>query len=198
MDAATQRDLLTSIYEEAERLGRLVNNLLDMTRLEAGGVVLQQDWHPLEEIAGSAVRRLKRILAGHPVKISVADGFPLLHVDAILMEQVFANLLENAARYTPVGTALSISAHVVGRFAQIDVADNGPGFPAGSEAKLFDKFFRGEGAVGRGSGLGLPICKAIITAHQGEIKAANHNGAAITIRLPLPPSPPMVPELLDA
>ena len=198
LDPATQRDLLTSIYEEAERLGRLVNNLLDMTRLDAGAMVPQRDWQLFEEIAGSAVRRLKKFLAGHPVKISVAGGFPMLHVDAMLMEQVLVNLLENAVRYTPPCTAIAIDARVVGRFAEIEVADGGPGFPAGSEQKVFDKFFRGDDAGGRGSGLGLPICRAIITAHQGVIEAANRHGAVVRIRLPLPPDQPAIPEAPDA
>ncbi len=198
LDTGTQNDLLTSIVEEAERLSRLVNNLLDMTRLEAGGMVPHLDWHPFEEIIGSALRRLKNILKDHPVKVTIADNLPLLYVDAVLFEQVLVNLLENAARYTPSATPIEINARTSADTMQIQIADHGPGFPAENEKRVFEKFYRGPDSTGRGSGLGLAICRAIVDAHHGEIEAENSNGALVRIRLPQPTHPPIITEPADA
>ncbi len=192
---ATDRELLKTIVDEAHRLTRLIENLLEMTRLQAGGVTLNRQWHVLEEIVGSARSRLKSELAHHPVKVDLPSDLPLLHIDGILMEQVFLNLLENAARYTPVGTRIEISAKIKSECVDVEVADNGPGLLPGSERQIFDKFYRGVRSTPdgrRGVGLGLAICKAIVQVHGGEISARQRHGggAVFLVRLPrsMPPS----------
>jgi two-component system sensor histidine kinase KdpD len=176
----------------------LVNNLLDMARLESGAIALACEWTPLEEIVGSVLGRLRDALAAHPVKVALPADLPLLHVDPVLLEQLFANLLENACKYTPAGTPIEISAQAVPGRIRVEVADRGPGIPAGEEAKLFDKFYRLQReAAQRGVGLGLAICKAIVAAHGGTISAANRPGGGAVFRFELPAGEPpgMEPEV---
>jgi two-component system sensor histidine kinase KdpD len=197
-DTQTRRVLLQTIVDESQRLSRLVDNLLDMTRLESGTVTLNRQWHVLEEIIGSARGRLRHELVDYTVQVRIPADLPLLLMDGVLMEQVFINLLENAARYTPAGTRIDITAQRDGTQALIRVADNGPGLPAGTETRVFDKFFRGlttPTADGRrGAGLGLAICKAIIQAHGGQISARNlpSGGVEFLIALPCEESAPRV------
>ncbi|HLW67774.1 MAG TPA: sensor histidine kinase KdpD [Gemmataceae bacterium] len=185
----TRRELLETIVEESRRLTRLVDKLLDMTRLESGKVVLNKQWHVLEEIVGSALNRLRHDLKDHPVRVEIPPEFPLLSIDSELLEQVFFNLLENAARYTPPGSEIEISARPIGAEIEITVADAGPGIPTGSELRIFEKFFRGPAIAPdgrRGAGLGLSICKAIMQAHGGQIRVRNRpeGGAEFTLLLP--------------
>jgi two-component system sensor histidine kinase KdpD len=195
------RELLQSVVDESRRLNRLVENLLDMARLDSGSVSLNRQWHVLEEIVGVALDAAKRELGEHHVQIDIPAEFPLLHVDGFLLEQVLVNLLENAARYTPVGSEIEITAKAGNSRIEIRVADNGPGLPAGSEARIFDKFFRGSAIAPdgrRGVGLGLAICRAIVEAHGGRIAAANRaqGGAEFVITLPATETPPrIVPEM---
>ncbi len=190
------RELLQSIVEEASRLTRLVENLLDMTRLESGALGLNRQWHVLEEIVGSARHVLRRELAGRKVRVSIPAEFPLIHVDGVLLEQVFINLLENATRYTPAGSELTLAARVGDTAVEIEVGDEGPGLPAGDEGRIFDKFYRGkrESPDGRrGVGLGLAICKAVLQVHGGSIAASNRPGGGASFTLSLPrESPPQV------
>ncbi len=186
-DQATRRELLQSIVDEAHRLARLVDNLLDMTRLESGAVQLNKQWHVLEEIVGSARNRLRRELAGHTVHVDMDGDLPLLLLDGTLLEQVFSNILENAARYTPAGSRIDITARALGRRVEIRIADNGPGLPPGSETRIFEKFYRGTTSPAdgrRGVGLGLTICQAILLAHGGAISAHNRleGGAGVRHR----------------
>ncbi len=181
--------MLQTIVDETHELVRLIDNLLDMARLDAGSLEPNRQWHVLEELIGSALARLRRDLAGRHVQVHIPADLPLLHVDGFLLEQVFVNLLENAARYTPVGTELEISAHCVGNRTEIRFADNGPGLPPGSETKVFEKFFRGAAAspdARRGVGLGLAICQGMIQSLGGRITAANRpqGGAEFIISLP--------------
>jgi two-component system sensor histidine kinase KdpD len=191
------RDLLATIVRESHRLTRLVENLLEMTRLQSGAVALNRQWHVLEEIVGSARSRLREELADHPIDVDIPADFPLLFIDGILMEQVFVNLLENAARYTPTGTAIEIGAAVLENEVEITIADRGPGLPEGSERKVFEKFYRAGHAVpadgSRGVGLGLAICQAIVKVHGGDVSARNRpeGGSEFTIRLPKKSPPKM-------
>jgi two-component system sensor histidine kinase KdpD len=193
----SDRELLQSIVEEAHRLARLVDNLLDMTRLESGAVVLNKQWHVLEEIVGAARNRLRRELGGHTVHVDIPADLPLLLLDGTLLEQAFSNILENAARYTPAGSRVDITARALGAQVEIRIADNGPGLPPGTETRIFEKFFRANVSAAdgrRGVGLGLTICQAIVLAHGGSIRAHNRpgNGAEFVIELPCGENAPRV------
>ena len=188
---AARRELAATIHDEATRMTALVNNLLDMARLESGAVALARQWTPLEEIVGGVLARLKDALASHPVRVNLPPDLPLLNVDPVLIEQLFANLLENAAKYTPAGTPIEISARAATGRVAVEVADRGPGIPVGEEARLFDKFYRLQReAAQSGVGLGLAICKAIVAAHGGTISAANRAGGGAVIRFELPAGEP--------
>jgi two-component system sensor histidine kinase KdpD len=196
LDEETRRQLLETVADEAARLNRLLENILQMSKLDAGAATPNCQWHVLEELVGSALHRTRNELAQHEVAVHLANDIPLLFVDGLLIEQVFVNLFENAARYTPAGTQLTIRAAIDGKHLRIAVADNGPGLPTGAEERIFDKFYRASLSAdgGRGSGLGLAICRAIIKAHGGTIAAANRpgGGAEFVIRLPLPKDVPQV------
>jgi two-component system sensor histidine kinase KdpD len=188
---AARRELAVTIHDEATRMAALVNNLLDMARLESGAIALAREWTPIEEIVGGVLARLKDALASHPVRVNLPPDLPLLNVDPVLLEQLFANLLENAAKYTTAGTPIEISAQALPGRVAIEVADRGPGIPAGEEAKLFDKFYRLQReAAQSGVGLGLAICKAIVAAHGGTISAANRPGGGAVFRFELPADKP--------
>jgi len=190
---ASRHDLVRTILEESTRMNRLIGNLLDMIRLESGALQVQKDWQPLEEVVGVALIRLEERLKQHPVTVRLPPDLPLLMMDGLLVEQVFVNLLENAAKYTPAGTPVEITAAAGDGAVVVDVADRGPGFPPGEEARVFDKFYRVAGATSTaGVGLGLTICRGIVTAHGGRIWAENRagGGAVFHFTLPLAVEPP--------
>jgi two-component system sensor histidine kinase KdpD len=190
-----RRDLARTIYEEGQRMATLANNILDMARLDAGAVTLRREWVPLEEIVGGVLTRLRARLEGRPVRIELPKDAPLVKLDAVLIAQVLVNLLENALKYTPAGSAIEISAEFAPEAVTISVADEGPGIPPGLEEKLFDKFFRASPERAQsGVGLGLTICRAIVEAHGGTIRAENRfpRGAAFRFTLPLDETPPAI------
>lgn len=201
--AEPQRESAEAIREQAERLSGLVGNLLDMARLHAGDVTLHKEWQPIEEVIGSSIKLLGRALAEHPVKVALADGLPLVEFDAVLIERVFCNLLENAAKYSPPGGAIDIAVKTRDGRMEISVSDHGAGFSraeAGTEA-LFEMFVRGEAESAKpGVGLGLAICRAIVEAHDGSIGADNgaDGGACVTFTLPLGEPPVIEEETLPA
>jgi two-component system sensor histidine kinase KdpD len=182
-----RRELLQTIYEEADRLGIQVNNLLEMTRLEAGALKLRKELQPLEETIGAACQRLERQLAGRQTTIAVAPDLPMVPADGVLLEQVFFNLLENATKYTPAGSPLEVSARKTAGGVLVEVADRGPGLGEEEEERVFEKFYRGRkrGAAG-GAGLGLSICRGIITAHGGKIWAHSRPGGGAVFSFTLP------------
>jgi two-component system sensor histidine kinase KdpD len=187
LPAETCTELLDTVCEEAERLERLVTNLLDMTRLETGGLTPRREWVPLEELVGAALTRLEAKLKARRVDTSIDPALPLLSVDPVLMQQVFVNLLENAIKYTPEGSPLEIRATGVEQEAQIAVRDHGPGIEHGQGERIFEKFQRGNHAGIGGVGLGLAICRGIVEAHGGSLCVANarEGGAVFTMRMPL-------------
>ncbi|MEM5372836.1 DUF4118 domain-containing protein [Paraburkholderia azotifigens] len=203
-----QGELVDAIHEEALRMTGIVTNLLDMARLQAGSLKLNRQWSLLEETVGSALRDCRRTLARHPVKVALPADLPLLQLDAVLMERLFANLFENAAKYVPPDTPLTIGAQCIDEngapFVRVTVDDTGPGLPAGMEARIFEKFTRGEKESAKpGIGLGLAICRAIAEAHGGKIGAANRiagdgrvEGARFWFTLPIEPPPPL-PDVSD-
>ena len=163
-----------TITEQAQRTAQLVNNLLDMARLQAGHTTLRLDWQSLEELAGSALRSIEPALAQHPVRIELPEELPLLHADGVLIERVLANLFENAAKYTPPGTPITLSARREEDVIAICVRDAGPGLPGDDAEALFRKFTRGDRETSTpGVGLGLAICRAIVQAHGGQIEASS-------------------------
>lgn len=188
-------ELLMSIVREAERLNRLVGNLLDMTRLESGQVRLKRAWHSVEEIVGAALGRLQEPLAGRAITTRIPADLPLIRTDDVLLGQVFFNLLENAVKYTPAGSPLTLAAWAENGGVTIEFSDAGPGFAPGEETRIWEKFYRGKSAEGGGSGLGLAICDAIVKAHQGSITAHSRpeGGARIRIWIPIGGTPPLVP-----
>jgi len=182
-----RQDLLRSILAESQRMNRLIGNLLDMIRLETGALEVQREWQPLEEVVGVALIRLGDRLKDHPVEVRLPSDLPLANVDGLLIEQVFVNLFENAVKYTPAGTPIEIGAAAREGALEVEVADRGPGLPAGEEARVFDKFFRLPGVAGSaGVGLGLTICRGIVTAHGGRIWAENRPGGGAVFRFTLP------------
>jgi two-component system sensor histidine kinase KdpD len=190
----TRRELLETISEEAIRLNRLLENILQISRLDAGAVTPAGQWQLLEDIVGSALHRTRASRIDHPVTVRIAPDVPLILVDGLLLEQVFMNLLENAARYTPLGTPIEITARADGESLVVAVADRGPGLVPGTEETIFERYYRGTSGAdaGRGSGLGLAICRAIVRLHGGTITAAQRpgGGADFVIRLPLAKNPP--------
>jgi two-component system sensor histidine kinase KdpD len=186
LNPSTQRELLESIESEAERLSRLVNNLLEMTRIESGAVEVRRELFPLDELVGSALGRVERLLADRPVTTRIPEGLPPLWVDGTLFEQVLLNVLENAAKYTPAGSPIEISAAEDRGGVRIEIADRGPGFADGEERLIWEKFYRGKAAGTRGAGLGLAISRAIVTAHAGTISAENRPGGGAIIRIWIP------------
>jgi two-component system sensor histidine kinase KdpD len=181
-----RQELLESIGEEAERLSRLVGNLLDMTRLESG-VELRRDFYPLEEIVGAALQRMEHQLRHHSVLTDIPGDLPLVCVDDVLIGQLLVNLLENAAKYTPADCPIEVVAASSDGTINLEVRDRGPGFAPGDEQRIFEKFYRGRpGAATRGAGLGLAICRAIADAHRGSIEAVSREGGGAVFRIRLP------------
>jgi len=182
-----QAEVADAMRRSAQRMSALVANLLDMARLQAGGVQLKRDWLPLQELVGSALAAMDELLAGRAVEVDLAAGLPLVSLDPVLMERVLVNLLENAVKYTPAGSPVRIEARREGRQVVVDVLDRGPGLPPGKEAQLFDKFERGDReSATPGVGLGLAIAKAIVEAHEGSISAHNRAGGGAVFRLEWP------------
>lgn len=189
---AQRAELIETVCAEAERMERLIGNLLDMTQVESGALVLRRDWVPLEEIVGSVLTRLEQRLADRCVVMHLPEDLPLISVDPVLFAQVFVNLVDNAMKHTPPSGPIEIGASVRERVVEIVVADRGPGLPAGAEGKVFEKFFRGAAHPGVGGvGLGLPICRGVVQAHGGTIDAVRRDGGgtSFVIRLPLLDAP---------
>jgi two-component system sensor histidine kinase KdpD len=182
------------LRDQALRLNRMVENLLDLARLRSGKVQLRKIWQPLEEVIGSSVGAAEASYPGRAIRIAIAPDLPLLEFDGVLIERVLVNLLDNALKYG-AGSPVTISATNAGRAVEIRVEDGGPGLPAGHGGQLFELFERGHaGEEVSGSGLGLAICRTIVEAHGGAIRGDNRDGggARFTVSLPVTPPPPTV------
>jgi two-component system sensor histidine kinase KdpD len=174
--------LVENIRDEAERLARLVDNLIETTRL-ASGVSLRKEPHSLEEVLGSALESLSRQLGDRPVRAELPEQLPLVPLDAVLLQQVFINLIENAIRHAPGSGPIEVSARAEADQVVVEIADRGPGLPLEDMERVFDQFHRGAGG---GAGLGLAICRAVVEAHGGAIAAANRDGGGALFRFTLP------------
>lgn len=195
-------DLLRSIEEEGERLNAFVANLLDMTRLESGVLEPRRDWAAIGDVIATALHRAERWLKGRTVAISIEPRLPLLRLDHALMAQVMFNLLDNARKFAPEGSAITVTARRAGPQVVVEVADQGPGIPAAERGLVFDKFYRIRGGDRQvaGTGLGLAICKGFVEAHGGTIEIGDGpdgRGAAIRVSLPIDPAAPHLPEVED-
>lgn len=188
LDPGQREEMVATICEEAERMERLIANLLDMTRLESGAVTVRREWVPLEEIVGSALTRLDARLAGRAVEVALPEDLPLVSVDPVLLEQLFFNVLENATRHTPAGTPLALAARARDDGGvEVTLSDRGPGLPPGAEARVFERFFHlGSGGVG----LGLAIARGVAEAHGGSLSAQQREGGGTRFVLTLPPTGP--------
>jgi len=185
-DEGVRRELLTTAHEEALRLNRLVRNLLDMTRLEAGALKVHKEPQPLEEVVGSALDRMEDRLRGREIRTLLPDDLPLVPFDPSLIEQVLINLLENATKYTPAGSPIDVVAKVQQEDLMVEVADRGPGVRPQDVERVFDKFYRAREGEGGGVGLGLTICRGIVAAHGGRIWVENRPGGGASFRFTLP------------
>ncbi len=196
LDSSTQysaeirQELLETVKNSATRMERVVANLLDAARLESGMLQLKIDWCDVEDIVGTAIRRMGETTRNHILKTRVAPDLPLLRADCVLLEHVVVNLLDNASKYSPPGTELTIAAEQNGPEIFISVEDRGCGIPLQDLARIFDKFYRApqQAVQAAGTGLGLSICKSIIEAHQGRIWAKNNpgRGAIFVFAVPVP------------
>ncbi len=189
LDDEIQKELARTIYEESDRLSRLVENLLHLTRIESGSMKVDKQWQPLDEVVGSALRRVESTLRSHALETSIPAELNLVPIDGLLIEQVLVNLLENAAKYTPAGSVVTVSARRTGREIEVAVCDRGPGLEESERERVFDKFYRSSRIAsdrGRGAGLGLAICRAITQAHGGRIWAEARDGGGTRFVFTLP------------
>jgi two-component system sensor histidine kinase KdpD len=194
-----RRELLTTIYEEGDRLGRLIRNLLDITRLESGAVSPKKEWCPIEEIVVAALSRMEKKLGNRDVRVDIGPDL-MAPVDFVLVEQLFVNVLENAAKYSGAASPIEIGARMEGTDLVVEVSDRGPGFSPDDELRVFEKFYRGphDGAPS-GAGLGLAIAKAIAVVHGASLTAGNRQGggAVVALRVPIEGTPPPAPAEAD-
>ncbi len=198
---SANHDLLETIVDESQRLTRLVENLLHMTRLSSGKVQINRQWQPVEEVIGSALHRLEHVLAGREVNVQIDGELLLVHGDDILLETVLVNLIDNALKYSPAHSTIEVESEPVSDGIAIQVADRGCGILPGDEQKIFEKFHRGSGpnTDRRGTGLGLAICDAIVRAHKGTITARNRSGGGTIVRFTIPneSQPPQIALEID-
>jgi len=187
-----RKALAQSVYGQARDMSELVAKVLQMTRLDTGFIELRSDWTSVAEITGSVLARLEERLANHLLVVDIPTDLPLVRADAILVEQAMANLVENAARHTPAGTVVRVSAQHHGNELIISVEDRGPGIAEGNLEQVFEKFHRGSGEhVGTGVGLGLAICRAVVGLHGGRVwvERPPTGGAAFRFTLPVGKAP---------
>lgn len=196
LDADAVASLHRVVYQSSLRMRSLVENILDMARLQSGPVHLRQEWQTLEEVLGAALQEVRPGLAERRIEVDVPPDLPLLRFDSVLMQRVFINLLENAIKYTPPHACLYIAAAVDGAFVRVSVADDGPGLSEEERERVFEKFYRGSAfTAASGAGLGLAICRAIVEAHDGRISAemAPQGGACFVFFLRLEAQPDTTP-----
>jgi two-component system, OmpR family, sensor histidine kinase KdpD len=187
LDERAKENLVENARQEADRLNRLVGNLLDMTRLEAGAVQVKREPAEIEDVIGAALEQMTGRLGGHPVQVNVPRDLPLVPLDFRLMVQVLINVIDNAIKYSPADSPIEVHALRSDNAIEIQVADRGVGIPAADLSRVFDKFYRVQRPESvTGTGMGLSICRGIVEAHGGHIQAENRPGGGTVIRLTLP------------
>lgn len=194
---AEQVALIDAIAEQSRRTSDLVDNILEMARLESGALRVQKEWHSLEEIIGAALAARADLLRQHKVRVAVPPNAPMVPCDALMIERVFVNLLENAAKYSPAGSEIRVDVVPGDAETLVTVTDQGSGIAPGDEESIFGKFVRGESASHiPGLGLGLAICRSIVEAHGGRMQASNvtSKGAVVSFTLPSGAPPDMPAE----
>ncbi len=191
-DEEARRSFARSIEREADRLNRLVSNLLDMSRIEGGALKPDKDWYSLKMLIHEVVERLDPLLEGRSIHVNLPDDLLMVDMDYVQIDQVLTNLLENASRYTPSASPIEIEAHLEGEQVVLTVADRGPGIPISDIERVFDKFYRVLHRQGNitgspmGSGLGLAVCRGLVEAHGGRIWAAPRDGGGLVMYVVLP------------
>jgi two-component system sensor histidine kinase KdpD len=188
LNEAARQDMLEAAYEDAERLNRLVGNLLEMSRLQAGSLQLKREFYDIQEIISVARAQLRNVLAKREVRVDIEPQLPLFWVDLVLFAQVLVNLLENASKYSTPATAIEIGAYQHRDSVFVEIADRGIGIPEEELRHIFERFYRASSSNGRsGSGLGLSICEGLVELHKGRIHAENRKdgGARFVIQLPI-------------
>jgi two-component system sensor histidine kinase KdpD len=188
-DEETRRSFALAIEQEADRLNRLVGNLLDMSRIEGGALKPEKEWYPIDELVHDVLGHMQPLLHDRTVLVDVPEDLPPVEVDYLQMDQVLTNLVENAVYYTPQQSPVELSAGVEGNTMIISVADRGPGIPLADREHIFDKFYRVLGhqrQTRAGSGLGLAVCKGLVEAHGGTIWVENRAGGGSVFRFTLP------------
>jgi two-component system, OmpR family, sensor histidine kinase KdpD len=194
LSEAQHRELLETAREQAEHMNRLVGNLLEMTRLEAGAYTLRLAPCDVEDLIGAVLSQVADGLGGRDVRIDIAAGLPDVPMDFVLIAQVLVNVLDNAIKYSPPGSPLEITARMRGSELQIQIGDRGSGVPAGEEQRIFDKFFRVRRARDAGGvGLGLAISAGIIELHAGRIWAEQRAGGGTVVTIALPAAHAVTP-----
>jgi two-component system sensor histidine kinase KdpD len=192
-DEEARRSFATTIEHQADRLNRLVGNLLDMSRIEGGALKPEKEWYPLDELLQDVLNRMQGVLQGRDVQLSLPGNLPPVELDYLQIDQVVTNVLENAVRYTPANTPIEISARVTNGQVEISIADHGPGIPPFELKRIFDKFYRISGTTRKntsimGTGLGLAVCRGLIEAHGGHIWADNRPEGGTVFHFTLPMS----------
>lgn len=190
-DEEARRSFALAIEREADRLNRLVGNLLDMSRIESGVLVPEKEWYPVGELIHDVLGHMQVLLQGREVRTSIPDDLPPIELDYLQMDQVLTNLIENAVRYTPLTSPIEISVRVADGKMIMSIADSGPGIPRVDLERVFDKFYRVLGTARKGtsimgSGLGLAVCRGLIEAHGGHIWAENREGSGAIFQFSLP------------
>ncbi len=190
-DEETRRSFAHAIEHEADRLNRLVGNLLDMSRIEGGALKAEKEWYPIDELINDVIGHMHTVLQDRDVRKDIPDDLPPVELDYLQIDQVLTNLIENAVRYTPPDSPIEIAAQVVDTQVMISIADHGPGIPTYDLERIFDKFYRVSGAKRRhssvmGTGLGLAVCRGLVEAHGGRIWAENRPGGGAIFRFTLP------------
>jgi two-component system sensor histidine kinase KdpD len=195
LDPTQRTPLVVTVCAEAERMEQLIAKLLEMTQLESGEHVLQRIWLPCEELVGAALGIVQDKIANLTIRTDIPANLPLIAVEPPLMEHLLANIFENAVNYAGPRATVDIAAHSAENALVVEIADNGPGIPIGTEERIFEKFFRASKSERGGSGLGLAICRAIIEIHGGSISAFNRasGGAVFRVTIPVVGTPPELP-----